>query len=246
MDNNNIIKMCVARSLPVELEPQARRLASEINVANAARTGVVTLNKLWAPGTTLTVAFIDGVPEQHTRVQPYFLEWTRYANLKFVFILNKWNADIRVSFREGEGSWSVVGTDALLVPKDEPSMVLGWLTVDTEEKEVKRVTLHEVGHAIGFEHELETPDKAGPAYDEEKIIKHYAQPPHSWSPEETRRQILSKLSPEGRRFTPFDQDSIMCYSVPASFTKNGRGTPWNTELSPTDKMLVKKVYPANV
>jgi hypothetical protein len=237
------IEICTQKSLPVEMEPVARRLAMEINPANASKVGAVTLGKRWAPGSTITVAFIDGTPDQKSRVQPYFHQWTKYANLKFIFILNKFNADVRVSFREGEGSWSLVGVDCLLGPKDEPSTVFGWISPQTAEKEVRRVVLHEVGHVLGFEHELESPGEGGPRYDEPKILAYYAQPPHNWSPEETRRQVLDKLSPTGLRFTPFDKKSIMCYFVPDDFTVDKSGTPWNDNLSATDKKLAAEVYP---
>lgn len=236
--------VCTIKRLPVHLEPLARKLAVEMNPANAASTGAVTMSKRWPVGATITVAFLDGTPEQRARVQPHFHEWCEYANLKFIFILNKFNADVRVSFRGGEGSWSVVGVDALLVPKEEPTMVLGWITPDTDEREVRRVTLHEVGHVLSFEHELESPGEGGPEYDEDAIIAFYAKPPHNWTPEETRRQVLEKLSPVGLHFSKFDRHSIMAYAVPKQFVKEGYdGVPWNECLSETDKRIAREAYP---
>jgi hypothetical protein len=237
------MKICTQISLPENLESVSRRIAAKLNPRNMAATGAVTLSKRWLSGSRLTVAFIDGALDQHDRVQPYFHEWERYVNISFLFILNKWNADLRVSFAPEGGSWSVVGTDAMFIPHEEASINLGWITPDQDEAEVRRVVLHEVGHALGFEHELQSPGAGGPKYDERKIIDYYSGPPYNWSVDEVHRQVLTKLNPEGVRFTDFDPKSIMCYHVPDKWTLDGRGTPWNLELSQSDKELAKELYP---
>jgi len=45
------------------------------------------------------------------------------------------------------------------------------------------------------------------------------------------------------QFSEFDPSSIMLYSVPASLTTNGYSTPWNRELSETDKTFIGETYP---
>ncbi|NRA68971.1 MAG: hypothetical protein HRU19_31160 [Pseudobacteriovorax sp.] len=41
----------------------------------------------------------------------------------------------------------------------------------------------------------------------------------------------------------YDPDSIMVYSFPASLTKNGISSKWNSELSEMDKEMARRVYP---
>lgn len=60
------------------------------------------------------------------------------------------DAEIRIAFEQGAGSWSYIGTDCLNIPKSKPTMNLGWLTPTTSHAETKRVVLHEFGHALGL------------------------------------------------------------------------------------------------
>lgn len=237
------VRLCTLRELPPHLRDQAHNLAVQINPVNAVATGVMRISKLWQPGTAVTVAFLDGSNPQRDRVPPYFHEWEKYANIKFIFILNRWNANVRVSFRGGEGSWSLLGVDALAEPLDNPTMVLGWIDEGTEEEEVRRVVLHEVGHVLGFEHELASPAKGGVDWDEERVFEFYSGQPYGWSREETRAQVLAKLPPDGLKYTDFDPHSIMCYWVPGTLTRDGRGTPMNWTLDDKDKELAGKAYP---
>ena len=51
------------------------------------------------------------------------------------------------------GSWSAVGTDALIeryFPPYQPTMNFGWLKDDTDDQEYERVVVHEFGHVLGF------------------------------------------------------------------------------------------------
>lgn len=61
-------------------------------VALAALTG-----KLWKPGRTLRVRFLDGDPAVQKRIEPLAQEWCKVADLKFVFGDDP-NAEIRISF----------------------------------------------------------------------------------------------------------------------------------------------------
>lgn len=65
-------------------------------------------------------------------------------------------SDIRVDFTAGEGSYSYVGQECLSIPKTSKTMNFGWFfsADNPNEKEYRRTTLHEFGHALGFFHEL--------------------------------------------------------------------------------------------
>lgn len=52
---------------------------------------------LWPVGTTLSVRFLDGTSDEHTKFQQALGEWLRYANLHVAYV-SKGDAQIRVSF----------------------------------------------------------------------------------------------------------------------------------------------------
>jgi cell division protein FtsL len=91
--------------------------------AESASKGTELALKLWRPGTTISVGFFDGSESTHAAVEKIAREWTKYANINFRFVVGVSDANIRVSFSEG-GSWSYVGTDSLVIPKNQPTMAL--------------------------------------------------------------------------------------------------------------------------
>ena len=156
---DKIIHACLDVRLSPEQEAESLRLAAQINPANAPRNpfeAAVNSRKLWRPGTTLTVSFIEGEPIVQTQVEHYAHVWEEYANIYFKFVHSD-TADIRIAFHKGDGSWSTIGTDARLVEQAEPTMNYGWLTPDTHDDEYRRVVLHEFGHALGLIHEHQNP-----------------------------------------------------------------------------------------
>jgi hypothetical protein len=81
------------------------------------------------------------------------VEWTYYANLKFVLQDEKdVPAIIRISFGTS-GSWSLTGREAEKININEATMSLSYVTDSDECTETERGSiLHEWGHAIGLYH----------------------------------------------------------------------------------------------
>ena len=91
----------------------------------------------------------------HKRIQPLV-----NLKLKFVEDSKAHSADIRITFKDSNASWSSVGTDSARYSSKnckskgnascvQPSMNLGWFDVGTY--------IHEFGHAIGMIHEHQNP-----------------------------------------------------------------------------------------
>lgn len=195
----------------------------------------------WRPGRTLRVKFLDGDPVVQERVEAVAHTWSRYANLKLDFG-DHLHAHIRISF-EGAGSWSYIGTQALVALPHKPTMNYGWLTVDSAESEVQRVVLHEFGHALGCIHEHQHPLHEIP-WDEDAVYAYYTGPPNNWSRRKTDRNVLKPASVHLTQFTAFDPHSIMLYPVPKRHTLGDFEIPWrNRELSTSDKQFIAHVYP---
>lgn len=169
--------------------------------------------------------------------------WTDHANLKLEFGASG-EAEIRVAFASGS-SWSVVGTEAMLVDPRDPTMNLGWLTADAPRADYDRVVLHEFGHALGCIHEHQNPAGADIPWDHEAVYAYYGGPPHNWSREQTEENIFERYSQDSSQFwfSEFDDESIMLYPIDKALTGGRYEVPWNRALSATDTEFIGKVYP---
>jgi serralysin len=241
------VRVCTARRLPSGMHGEAHFLAVCMNPSNRssgpglARASVASQKK-WRVGSVITVSFFGGTDTQRGRVQPYFHRWEQYANLKFRFIDNPVFSDVRVAFNPNDGSWSYVGTDCLLVAKDEPTVNFGWLEDQTEEEEYRRVVLHECGHVLGFDHEDQQP-AAAIQWDVPKVLAYYEGPPNFWSADDVFTQVINKINDPSEQHTVFDPLSIMAYFVPAEMTLNHVAVPMNTDLSTMDRVFAGEMYP---
>jgi hypothetical protein len=195
--------------------------------------------KLWEVGQELRIRFLDGTPALHERVKAEANQWLDFANLEFNFG-NHPEAEIRITFR-GSGYRSLVGIDALRRPDQTmATMTLGGFTEHAEDKEMRRVVLHEFGHAIGCVHEQSNPTIDIP-WDIEKVYTYYAR--LGWDKDMVDRNVLKRYAKSEVHFTNHDPVSIMQYPVNREHTLNGFEIGWNTELSARDKDFIARMYP---
>jgi serralysin len=195
----------------------------------------------WIPGQVITVSFLDGDPNVQKKVKAVALAWTapNLANLTLRFLDNPRAGDIRISFLR-EGSWSVIGTTALRVTnRDEPTMNYGWLTPASTDEEVRRVVLHEFGHALGLIHEHSHPQN-GIQWNRDQVIADLSD---QWDLATIEFNLFQPFSVEETNFSVFDPQSIMMYPIPARWTLNGFSTGLNTTLSSTDQIFIREQYP---
>lgn len=232
------IKMCAAQNFP----------ANNINAFLPVRTAlkkegavaVFSVPSKWPNGSNLKVGFMDDDYGLKSKVMSKASQWSNYANITFSES-SVADADIRVSFR-GSGYWSVIGTAAKRVPKNEQTLNLQFWS-GVPDTEVQRVTLHEFGHALGLLHEHESPLAQIP-WDKDAVYKYYTGPPNCWSRSEVDSQVLEREKPgPDIAMTAFDKNSIMCYPVSDDLTVGHFEIGWNTQLSDTDKAFIAKIYP---
>jgi serralysin len=196
----------------------------------------------WKSGDTIRVAFVEGDNKLQERVRDVAKRWTApgLANLKLAFV-DSGNADVRVTFHLGDGSWSTVGTTCRQVPGNQATMNYGWINADSAEEELRGVVLHEFGHALGLIHEHQDP-VAGIQWNRDAVIKDLSGPPNNWSVEQIEFNVLTPASPDDVDATPLDPKSIMMYPIPARWTKDGFSTDTNTDLSDSDRKFIRKQY----
>ena len=253
-------RICYERIIPDELDPERhvrRALRGEMmanaggartlkagDVGHIVRMSLVT-SKKWGPGYTVRCRILDGSPKMQKKVKTHCKQWEKVANVKIRFV-TKDPAEVRISFYADDGSWSAVGRDALntaYFPKHQPTMNFGWVRDDSDPVEDRAVILHEFGHALGCVHEHQSPtfDRK---WNEAAVMKYFKGPPNYWDTDAIRENVLKKYSPRGLQSTEFDPKSIMLYAFDAELFSDGKGpTNENTDLSTTDRSMIKRMYP---
>ena len=199
---------------------------------------------MWTKGDTITVSFLDGDEGVQKKVRKYAEQWTArdMADLNLEFRTDKTDTMIRISFRH-PGSWSALGgTCKRITDKSAPTMNYGWITPATPNVEVRRVVLHEFGHALGLIHEHQNPKDNPIVWNPRAVIADLSGPPNNWTVEQILDNVLQPYADAAVKATPFDPDSIMMYLVPERWTANGVSTELNSQISKQDADLIREVY----
>lgn len=257
-----LLPSCIASTLPGARAPQPTRfIPPEVKGEQAKRLrGVVQRGVMWNRGEVIKVCFHHGTQKAHDRVIKYAREWMQYANVVFDFEENgaprkctgSAQEDIKVSFMDGQGWWSVPGT---ISRRQNPSMNLQFWGTDTPtyvdrkpvpEAVMRTTILHEFGHALGLLHEHQSPTASCDAeIDWEAAYKIGAG--IGWDKERVDRNFRQLVGSEEYNATAVDRRSIMHYSLPPQLFKRGKDSPcWvaeNTELSQQDRTFIASLYP---
>ena len=248
---------CTPKTLPRETWVSAAAMATKINPVNhppverltrvmpAFRPTLehiaVLTTKYWhAGGVHLTVGFLDNPPaDLRTRILLHMNAWARTANVDFTETAT--DPQVRIA-RESTGYWSYLGTDVLSIPADQQTLNLQAFTMQTAESEFHRVVRHETGHTMGFPHEhmrKELVDRIDPA----RAIAFFGQT-QGWSEAEVRAQVLTPLEESSLLGTAHaDPDSIMCYQIPGTITKDGEPIPGGLDIDDQDYSFAAQIYP---
>jgi hypothetical protein len=243
------IRACVDVRLPLSMQQEAMRVAHQENPDNPdpdsdddlSKAAVETAKK-WKSGRTLRVRFLGGHPAVKQKVVQYAKQWEQHCSIRFDFN-DAPDAEIRVAFLAGEGSWSYLGTDNLSIPRNEPTMNFGWLTPGSAESEFERVIVHEFGHALGLIHEHQNPVGNIP-WNKPVVYNYYQGPPNNWTKADVDNNLFKRYEKSKTQYSKFDKSSIMLYPIPAQFVTDPNFVVGsNTKLSDTDKSFIKSLYP---
>ena len=158
------------------------------------------------------------------------------VNLKFEFVDNFREAQIRVGFNPSGGAWSYVGTDNYDIPINERTMNLGWFDVGT--------VIHEFLHSIGLAHEHQSPYGNLIDWNFDSLYD-WAQTTQGWDKQQVYQQIIKRYSTSEVNGTDYDPKSVMLYFFDKRLTNNNMGTSYNPRMSITDIKYVMSLYPGS-
>ncbi|MFJ4194970.1 peptidase M12 [Pseudomonas sp. NPDC089534] len=224
----------------------AYRTAINENPANAGRSNggrrkrsLINYSKLWANGRTLKIAFMDSPDADRKRkIIAAASRWLPFINLKFDFVDGP-QGDIRIATRTGSNS-SMLGTDALLIHPDWPTMSLG---VDPQDPDFDVIVTHEFGHALGAMHEHQHP-KANIPWDKPKVYEFYAnREMNPLTREQVDVNLFEPFDTLEAIYTDYDRRSIMHHPVANALTLGDWENPINRKISKKDKKMMRQLYP---
>lgn len=245
--------LCRLKQLPVEFWEESIRHAVQENPLNSVfpskhisgidreRLAVDTRKQWRKTGVRLTTGFLDNPPtDLKIKILEHLNAWSKSSNIQF--IESDTDPQVRIAREKGEGYFSYLGTDILLIPMDQPTMNLDSFTMKTPESEFFRVVRHEAGHTLGFPHEHMRRELVE-LIDPSKAIEYYKKT-DNWDPKQVYQQVLKPLEEQSIMGTNVPHvDSIMCYQIPGIITKNGEAIIGGLDITDSDYQFAAKVYP---
>lgn len=217
------------------VKENARNIASTLSGGRQKRS-VGYHSTFWENGKNITISFMPGLRnDMKYDAEQIIREWEPYVGLTFEFIES--GGEIRIDMK-GQDSWSHLGTDALEVPPDEPTLVVG---IDHPNMVFRRTVLHEFGHALGLHHAHLHPHANIP-WNREKVYDYFTTV-IGWSREQIDDNIFNLETGALMFLGNYDKYSIMHYWVRKSFTDGNWFVGANTKLSEQDKIDIGKIYP---
>jgi hypothetical protein len=237
-----------------EIRELRRRLNERVRAGDREQEAVLQKALRWDKP-VLTVCFRDGLEASWKKIAAVASEWTVGTSIRLDFgtattpqvCAGATPSDIRVSLT-GTSNWSYVGKHAMDIAVDKATLHLSGMNHGDALTEYDRfLVLHEFGHALGFEHEHQSPEGGCTAEFDWAALSAIL----GW-PSEKVKQNMTRFDESVRRSglvsSAFDAKSVMLYSLPANAFLNAATAKCfvakvNSTLSPLDRAGMRYLYP---
>ena len=202
----------------------------------------------WSPGQTIKVKFLNGSARLQNKVKEIAAVWQKYGNINFQYVTSG-NAEIRINFDDTKvyyytsiGNGGHINDPA--AEQREKTMQLGFDYENVEDDEIRRVVLHEFGHALGFVHEHLQAEFDIP-WDYAAVICDYSKAgtDDNWEIADIKANVFDKYEKTQTNYDKPDIHSIMQYSISNKHTIGDFAINGNYELSAKDKSTAATWYP---
>ena len=237
-----------------EIRDLRRFLAGESGKSQDAELEAVVQRELTWPDSRVSICFLDGSRDAREHVAVVAQRWMESTGLKLDFGPDgnrrtceaATPSNVRVSF-VGSGYWSYVGVEAKQADRKKQTLNLEGMNKPSFTAEDDGIILHEFGHAIGFEHEHQSPISVC----EKEFDWDYLYKAMGWSPQQVDIN-MKQLQPSSKLLTTtFDADSVMLYSLEKEYFKDASASKCyipnkNNAISKTDREAAATVYPVVV